>query len=52
MALPWRFMSGSDPSHDLVARHVRSLPRSGIREFFDLVQGQPDVSSLGVGGSA
>lgn len=49
MALPWRLMSGSDPSHDFVARHVRSLPRSGIREFFDLVQGQPDVISLGVG---
>ncbi len=34
---------------DRVARHVRELPRSGIREFFDLVQGQPDVISLGVG---
>jgi aminotransferase len=34
---------------DFVARHVRGLPRSGIREFFDLVQGQPDVISLGVG---
>ncbi len=32
-----------------VARHVRALPRSGIREFFDLVQGHPDVISLGVG---
>ncbi len=32
-----------------VAGHVRDIPRSGIREFFDLVQGQPDVISLGVG---
>ena len=32
-----------------IARQVREIPRSGIREFFDLVQGQPDVISLGVG---
>jgi aminotransferase len=32
-----------------VAEHVRNIPRSGIREFFDLVQGQADVISLGVG---
>src|SRR5512135_2354877 len=32
-----------------VARHVRSIPRSGIRDFFDLVQGRADVISLGVG---
>ena len=32
-----------------IARHVRDIPRSGIREFFDLVQGCPDVISLGVG---
>ncbi|NBQ26109.1 MAG: aminotransferase class I/II-fold pyridoxal phosphate-dependent enzyme [Verrucomicrobia bacterium] len=32
-----------------VARHVASIPRSGIRDFFELVQGQPDVISLGVG---
>jgi aminotransferase len=42
-------MSGSGCSHNHVARHVRGLPRSGIREFFDIVQGQPDVISLGVG---
>jgi aminotransferase len=45
-------MNGSAPPAapvDFVARHVRGLPRSGIREFFDLVQGQPDVISLGVG---
>jgi aminotransferase len=32
-----------------VADHVRRIPRSGIRDFFDLVQGKPDVISLGVG---
>jgi aminotransferase len=42
-------MSGSTASPGFVARHVRGLPRSGIREFFDIVQGVPDVISLGVG---
>lgn len=32
-----------------VASHVADLPRSGIREFFDIVQGMPGVISLGVG---
>ncbi len=32
-----------------IADHVRGIPRSGIRDFFDLVQGKPDVISLGVG---
>ncbi|MCX7590909.1 MAG: pyridoxal phosphate-dependent aminotransferase, partial [Kiritimatiellae bacterium] len=32
-----------------VARHVAAIPRSGIREFFDLVHGRPGVISLGVG---
>src|SRR5690606_24457688 len=32
-----------------VASHVRDIPRSGIREFFDIVAGQKDVISLGVG---
>jgi aminotransferase len=32
-----------------IADHVRRIPRSGIREFFDIVQGQADVISLGVG---
>src|SRR5437773_11722629 len=34
---------------NFIATNVRSIPRSGIREFFELVQGQPDVISLGVG---
>ncbi len=32
-----------------VANHVSGLPRSGIRDFFDIVQGMKDVISLGVG---
>src|SRR2546421_6417224 len=32
-----------------VAAAVRAIPRSGIRDFFDLVQGMKDVISLGVG---
>ena len=34
---------------DFIAAHVDAIPPSGIREFFELVQGQPDVISLGVG---
>ncbi len=32
-----------------VAHHVRSLPRSGIRDFFAIVAQMPDAISLGVG---
>jgi aminotransferase len=32
-----------------IARNVRDIPRSGIRDFFDIVQGMKDVISLGVG---
>lgn len=42
-------MSVTAPAKSVVARHVSALPRSGIREFFDLVQGVPHVISLGVG---
>lgn len=34
---------------EFIADHVRQIPRSGIREFFDIVQTQADVISLGVG---
>ncbi len=33
----------------LIANNVRAIPRSGIRDFFDIVQGMKDVISLGVG---
>ena len=32
-----------------IAEHIRDLPRSGIRDFFELVIGRTDVISLGVG---
>jgi aminotransferase len=32
-----------------IADHVRDLPRSGIREFFDIVAQEKEVISLGVG---
>ena len=32
-----------------VARHVRGIPRSGIRDFFEVVQSTPGVISLGIG---
>ena len=32
-----------------IAAHVRAIPRSGIRDFFEIVQGMKDVISLGVG---
>ena len=32
-----------------VARHVRSIPRSGIRDFFEVVQSMAGVISLGIG---
>lgn len=40
-------MSSTSPSW--VADHVRTLPRSGIRDFFSLVQQRPQAISLGIG---
>lgn len=37
------------PLEDRIAEQVRKIPRSGIRDFFELVQGRDDVISLGVG---
>lgn len=33
----------------MIAKHIEQLAPSGIREFFDLVLGMPEVISLGVG---
>jgi len=33
----------------IIAKQVEAVPRSGIRDFFELVQGRDDVISLGVG---
>ncbi|HEX5176353.1 MAG TPA: aminotransferase class I/II-fold pyridoxal phosphate-dependent enzyme [Chthoniobacteraceae bacterium] len=32
-----------------IANHVRTIPRSGIRDFFEVVQTMTDVISLGIG---
>ena len=45
-------MSGSKSHPEkrpLVAPHIASLPKSGIRDFFDLVSTMKDVISLGIG---
>jgi aminotransferase len=42
-------MASSLDLSEFIAGHVRQIPRSGIREFFDIVQSQADVISLGVG---
>jgi aminotransferase len=34
---------------DKIAAHVRDIPRSGIRDFFEVVQSMHDVISLGIG---
>ncbi len=39
----------SIPQRKFVADHVAGIPRSGIRDFFDVVQSMPDAISLGVG---
>jgi aminotransferase len=36
------------PNH-FVAEHVRDIPRSGIRDFFEIVQSMKGVISLGIG---
>ena len=35
--------------HRHIARHVTGIPRSGIRDFFEIVQTMHDVISLGIG---
>src|SRR5215470_2662619 len=42
-------MTGPFQPDQFVAAQVRQIPRSGIRDFFDIVQGMKDVISLGVG---
>jgi aminotransferase len=34
---------------DFLAEHVKGIPRSGIRDFFELVKKRGDVISLGIG---
>ena len=39
----------SQSSTDFIADHVRYIPRSGIRDFFEIVQSMQSVISLGIG---
>lgn len=48
MHLPVSPVTTTSPS-DYVADHVRSIPRSGIRDFFEIVQSMKGVISLGIG---
>jgi len=42
-------MNDSKSLHSRVARVVQEIPRSGIRDFFDIVSSREDVISLGIG---
>ena len=42
-------MSASLSLRDRLAHQVRDIPRSGIRDFFDIVSTMKDVISLGIG---
>jgi len=42
-------MSDSKSAPERIARHVRELPRSGIRDFFDIVSQMKEVISLSIG---
>jgi aminotransferase len=37
-----------DPNR-FIARHIVTLPKSGIRDFFEIVAKMKDVISLGIG---
>jgi aminotransferase len=49
MHLPITPVSVISTPGDYVAEHVRAIPRSGIRDFFEIVQNTPGVISLGIG---
>ncbi|HXM03152.1 MAG TPA: aminotransferase class I/II-fold pyridoxal phosphate-dependent enzyme, partial [Chthoniobacterales bacterium] len=42
-------MNPSDDFSRFIADHVLAIPRSGIRDFFEVVQSMTDVISLGIG---
>ena len=41
--------SKSRHKHPWVAKHIADLPKSGIRDFFDIVSTMKEVISLGIG---
>ncbi len=42
-------MNGSKSPRSFISDSVRNIPKSGIRDFFDVVSSMPDTVSLGVG---
>lgn len=42
-------MKGSKSRHNWIASHLQDVPRSGIRDFFDIVSARKDIISLGIG---
>ena len=42
-------MNDSKSLHSRIAKTVRDIPRSGIRDFFEIVSSREDVISLGIG---
>ncbi|WP_372807289.1 aminotransferase class I/II-fold pyridoxal phosphate-dependent enzyme [Pontiella sp.] len=42
-------MNDSKSLHSKIAKTVRNIPRSGIRDFFEIVSTREDVISLGIG---
>jgi aminotransferase len=42
-------MSDSKSLRNYVAPHLRDIPRSGIRDFFEIVSGRKGIISLGIG---
>ncbi len=42
-------MNDSKSLHSRIAKTVREIPRSGIRDFFEIVSTREDVISLGIG---
>ena len=42
-------MNGSASLRNRINATVRDIPRSGIRDFFDIVSTMKDVISLGIG---
>jgi aminotransferase len=42
-------MSDSKSHHKYIASHLSDIPRSGIRDFFEIVSERKDIISLGIG---
>src|SRR5260370_41497039 len=42
-------MNSTEDFSRYIAQHVAAIPKSGIRDFFEVVQSMADVISLGVG---